>query len=288
MVVAGLGIAAAAFLASLAGGTGARSGRFRTGRHLVVAVAMGAGLDQLAVGGDGDTVLGGILGESAGGRDQAIGDEGDHQTILTGTKLIQGGACEGHAEGGSGGEIVILEAELAAVEAAALRMVEFAHQLFPTPVVIDGQESGQSQAEGIEGAGAEGTPEAGGEVRPPGGGIEQEQDQVKGIHVGDFGIGIALRRLPVVAGAAAACLPGRRGTRGGQLERQQGADGLPAEGGSELGLQQTALGGGDIPGFGQLAARGALQLAEGTVQHLDGGEDRRGGDQHFLFHGRLR
>ncbi len=167
-------------------------------------------------------------------------------------------------------------------------MVEFAQQFFPTPVVIDGQESGQSQAEGIEGGWAEGTPEAEGEVGPPWGEIEQEQDQVKGIHASQLDIGIALRRLPEVAGAAAACLPGRRGTRGGQFERQQGADGLPAEGGSELGLQQTALGGGDIPGFGQLTARGALQLAEGAVQHFDGGEDRRGGDQHFLFHGRLR
>jgi len=90
VVVAGLGIAKAAFLASLAGGTGAHSGRFRTGRHLVVAVAMRAGLDQLAVCGDGDAVLWGIFGESAGGRDQAISNEGDHQAILTGTKLIQG------------------------------------------------------------------------------------------------------------------------------------------------------------------------------------------------------
>ena len=84
-------------------------------------------------------------------------------------------------------------------------------------------------------------------------------------------------------------MPSREpGCRGGQLERQPGVDGLPAKGGSELGLQQTALGGGDIPGFGQLAARGALQLAEGAVQHLDGEEDGCGGDQHFLFHGRLR
>jgi hypothetical protein len=92
VVVAGIGIAMATFLASCAGGTGAGSSRFRTGRHLVVAVAMGAGLDQLAVGGDRDAVLWGILGESAGGGDQAIGNEGDHQTILAGTKLIQGGA----------------------------------------------------------------------------------------------------------------------------------------------------------------------------------------------------
>ncbi len=92
MVAAGLGIAKAAFLASCAGGTGAGSGRFRTGWHLVVAVAMGARLDQLAVSGDGDAVLWGILGESAGGGDQSIGDEGDHQAILAGTKLIQGGA----------------------------------------------------------------------------------------------------------------------------------------------------------------------------------------------------
>ena len=53
MVAAGIGIATAAFLASVAGGAGVRSSRFRTGRHLVVAVAMGAGLDQLAVGGEG-------------------------------------------------------------------------------------------------------------------------------------------------------------------------------------------------------------------------------------------
>ncbi len=75
VLAAGGRIALAAFLAGRPGRAGTSGGRLRTGRDLVEAEHVRAGVDQLAVGGERDAALGRIVGESGVGGNQAIGHE---------------------------------------------------------------------------------------------------------------------------------------------------------------------------------------------------------------------
>ena len=120
--MAGRGVTLAAFLASFPGRTGTCGGRFGAGRDLVAAAHVRTGGDQLAVGGDGDTPVGRILGERGVAGNQSIGHQTRQQAVLARQQPIFGGILAGHPESGGARQVIFLETQGLAVSVAAFRL----------------------------------------------------------------------------------------------------------------------------------------------------------------------
>ncbi|MCE5207956.1 MAG: hypothetical protein LLG42_06540 [Chloroflexi bacterium] len=82
--LASLGVAGAAFFAILAGRARAGGGRQGTGRGLVDALGVGAGADQLAVGGHAHPSQGWVARKGGVGGNQSIGHQALGQAGLAG------------------------------------------------------------------------------------------------------------------------------------------------------------------------------------------------------------
>ena len=211
MLPAGRCVTLAAFLASFPGRAGTCGGRLGAGRDLVAAAHVRAGVDQLAVSGDGNTPVGRILGERGVTGNQSIGHQTEQQAALAGQEPVFGGILAGHPESGGAWQIILLETQCLAVSVAAFGLAELVRQAGPVPFAIDREQHGQAQAERIEAGGTKVAFETRAKIRPPGGEVEQAQAQVKGIHTRQVNAGMDLiGRQPVVAGATSAILPGRR------------------------------------------------------------------------------
>ena len=70
--------------------------------------------DQLAIGGNRNTLFGWVTGKSTLGGNELISHQPLNQTVLTGAEPIQLGLCESHAEGGWSRQVCRIKTEAAA------------------------------------------------------------------------------------------------------------------------------------------------------------------------------
>ena len=134
----------------------------------MAAAHVGTGGDQLAVGGDGNTSVGRILGERGMAGNQSIGHQTQHQAALSGQEPVFTGILAGHPESGCTRQIILLETQGLAVAVAAFGLTELVRQAGPVSLAIDRQQHGQAQAERIEAGRPEMAFEASSKIRPPG------------------------------------------------------------------------------------------------------------------------
>ncbi len=114
-------IALAALLAGRFGGALPLGKRCKAVGVLIAAAHTGTGLNELAVGGHRDPTIRRVTRKGAASGDQTVSHQRFGQAVFTFQQPVRLGVAEGHAQGGSAGQILGIEAQAAAVAPAAFR-----------------------------------------------------------------------------------------------------------------------------------------------------------------------